>query len=115
MDEFARIPLEDGGAITFESVPDVGGDGPLKAGRGVDAVRELPQELNEFLAPVGETARTLLTQLRQAGPDEVEVEFSVSLSAKAGAVITQGTASGNLKVKMTWKNEDGKASDDVGQ
>ncbi|MCE0446642.1 hypothetical protein LT493_24525 [Streptomyces tricolor] len=97
----ARLPLEGGGAILLEEVegaPQI--DGPVKAGRVGDAVRELPRTLQQSLIPVRETARAVLDQLRQAGPREVEVEFGVNLSAKAGAVITAGETAVHLKVRV---------------
>ncbi|MER7084040.1 CU044_2847 family protein [Saccharopolyspora kobensis] len=90
MDGLARMRLDDGGEILIETTPEPGG--PVKAGR--DGVHELPNALNTSLASVRETARAVLDELREAGSDEVEVEFSVDLSARAGAVITQGKASG---------------------
>lgn len=102
MSSFARMPLDGGGAILFEATAEP--EGPVKAGRVSEAVRELPQTLQASLAPVRETAQTVLEQLRQAGPDEVEVEFGVNLSAKAGAVITNGEAAVHLKVRVLWKN-----------
>lgn len=102
MQNFARMPLEGGGAILFEAAPELGG--PVKAGRVAEAVRELPQTLQETLVPVQETARSVLEQLRQVGPDEVEVEFGVNLSAQAGAVITKGEGAVHLKVRVLWQN-----------
>ncbi|MFF3691637.1 CU044_2847 family protein [Streptomyces sp. NPDC002187] len=96
----ARVPLEGGGAILFEAVPEH--DGPVKAGRIGEAVRELPRSLQQSLTPVGDTARAVLEQLKQAGPDEVEVEFGVNLSAEAGAVITKGAVAVHLKVRVLW-------------
>ncbi|CDR08615.1 CU044_2847 family protein [Streptomyces iranensis] len=107
MDSLARVPLEGGGAILFEAAPEFGG--PVKAGRVTDAIQELPRSLRESLAPVRETARTVLQELRQAGPDEVEVEFGVNVSAKAGAVIAKGDVAVHLRVRLLWKN--GEAAD----
>lgn len=101
MQSFARMRLEGGGAILFEAAPELGG--PVKAGRVTDAIRELPQTLQDSLVPVRETARTVLEQLRQAGPDEVEVDFGVNLSSQAGAVIIKGDTAVHLKVRMLWK------------
>lgn len=107
MPGLARMPLEGGGAILLEAVegpPE--SDGPVKAGRVGDAVRDLPRTLQESLVPVRETARAVLDQLRQAGPREVEVEFGVDLSAKAGAVITSGETAFHLKVRVVWESGD---------
>ncbi|MFD7283738.1 CU044_2847 family protein [Streptomyces sp. NPDC059862] len=105
----ARIPLEGGGAVLFETVPEF--EGPVKAGRVADAVRELPQTLQQALGPVRDAARATLDQLRQAGPDEIEVEFGLDLSAQAGAVITRGESAVHMKVRVLWKRPD--LSDDA--
>ena len=101
MQGVVRVPLEGGGVIFFEAVPDV--DGPVKAGRVADTVRDLPHTLQECLGAAEETARAVLTQLRQAGPAEAEVEFGVSLSAHSGAVIAKGEAAVHLKVRLLWR------------
>ncbi|MFI8879498.1 CU044_2847 family protein [Streptomyces sp. NPDC055243] len=100
MQSLARIPLEGGGAVLLEAAPEL--DGPVKAGRLADAVRDLPQTLQQALGPVKDTAQAVLDQLRQAGPNEVEVEFGVDLSAQAGAVITRGESAVHLKVRVLW-------------
>ncbi|QIK09867.1 hypothetical protein G7Z12_31190 [Streptomyces sp. ID38640] len=102
MRSLAQISLEDGGVILFEAPPEL--DGPVKAGRVAEAVRELPHTLQAALAPVRDTARAVLEQLRQAGPHEVEVEFGVDVAAQAGAVITKSEAKCHLKVRVLWRN-----------
>ncbi|MGW6742447.1 CU044_2847 family protein [Streptomyces sp. NPDC055025] len=104
MQDLARIPLEGGGTILVEASPAV--DGPVKAGRFAEAVQDLPASLQTTLIPVRDAARTVLDHLRQAGPDEVEVEFGVNLAAQAGAVITKGEASTHLKVRVLWKRDE---------
>jgi hypothetical protein len=112
MAELVRMPLDGGGAILLENT---GADaraadrdeptGPVKAGRVGDSVRELPRTVRESLAPVRETARAVLDELREAGPQTVEVEFGVNLSAKAGVVITGGETAVHLKVRLVWGGE----------
>ncbi|GAA3167161.1 hypothetical protein GCM10017688_13700 [Streptomyces ramulosus] len=104
MQDLARMPLEGGGTILFEAAPAV--DGPVKVGRIAETIQELPQTLQATLAPVRETARTVLRELRQAGPEEVEVEFGVNLSAKAGAVITGGEGAVHMTVRLKWHREE---------
>lgn len=103
MRSLARIALEDGGSILFEAAPEVY-EGPVKAGRVSEAIHELPVSLHAALAPVRDTARAVLDQLRQAGPEEIEVEFGVDLATQAGAVITKSAAGFHLKVRLAWKN-----------
>ncbi|CDR10607.1 CU044_2847 family protein [Streptomyces iranensis] len=105
MQDMARVPLEGGGYILFDGAQEH--EGPVKAGRVGDTLHDMPHTLRESLAPVRETARTVLEELRQAGPEEVEVEFGVNVSAKAGAVIAKGDIAVHLKVRLLWKNGQG--------
>jgi hypothetical protein len=95
----------DGGGYLLVEQPGVG-DGPVKAGRVGDAVRELPGTLQGALEPVTEAAHATLDQLRKARPDEITIEFGVDLAFEAGAVITKSQASCHLKVTMSWKSDD---------
>lgn len=102
-----RMPLAGGGEILFAAVPGLWppvGEGPVKAGRVADAVRELPGTVQDALVPVRELAQAAVAQLREAGPAEVEVEFGVTLSAQAGAVISKGEAVAHLKVRVLWRD-----------
>ncbi|MGW2044345.1 CU044_2847 family protein [Streptomyces sp. NPDC001858] len=99
-----RIPLDGGGSVLVEQ-PSAAWDGPVKAGRVGDAVRELPVTLQGALEPITEAARAALDQLRKARPDEITIEFGVDLAVEAGAVITKSQAGGHLKVTVSWKGD----------
>ncbi|GIF16977.1 CU044_2847 family protein [Actinoplanes teichomyceticus] len=104
MVELARIPLAGGGAVLVECAgPE--DDGPVKAGRLGDRVRDVSTTLQDLLQPVTDTAQILLDQLSRARPAELEVEFGVALSAQAGAIITQTALNSNIKVKMRWRRD----------
>ncbi|WP_309505439.1 CU044_2847 family protein [Streptomyces phytophilus] len=101
-----RLSLASGKEVLFEVMPNAvpaSGEGPVKAGRVTDAVREVPRSLLEALAPVQEMAGAVAAQLRQAGPAEVEVEFGVDLSAQAGVIVSKGGAAAHLKVRLLWQ------------
>ncbi|WP_144127030.1 CU044_2847 family protein [Catellatospora sichuanensis] len=110
MASLAEMPLDGGGWILVEAPEATGG--PVKAGRLGEAIRELPTSLQTALAPVADAARTILEELRKAGPTEVEVEFGVDLAMQAGAVIAKSETSCHLKVRLTWQN--GGANQTVG-
>ncbi|SHI22414.1 CU044_2847 family protein [Streptomyces sp. 3214.6] len=99
-----RIPLDGGGSVLVEQ-PAAAWDGPVKAGRVGDAVRELPVTLQGALEPITQAARATLDQLRKARPDEITVEFGIDLAVEAGAVITKNQAGCHLKVTMCWKSD----------
>ncbi|WP_406386742.1 CU044_2847 family protein [Streptomyces sp. NBC_01618] len=106
MQGLTRVPLEGGGAILFEAGPELELGGPVKAGRVGDAIRELPQTLQAALVPVRETARAVLEQLKEAGPDEAEVEFGVDLSSETGAIIIKSDVAVHLKIRLLWKKDE---------
>ncbi|MFD4866254.1 CU044_2847 family protein [Streptomyces sp. NPDC058412] len=101
MAPLARIPLDGGGFVLIEAP--AAPDGPVKAGRVSDAIRDLPGSLEDALEPVTRAARVALEQLRKAGPDEITVEFGVDLAVEAGAVITKTGAHCHLMVTVRWE------------
>ncbi|MFE7121778.1 CU044_2847 family protein, partial [Streptomyces sp. NPDC057654] len=98
--------------MLFEAGPEL--DGPVKAGRAGEAIRDLPQTLQAALVPVRDMARAVLEQLKEAGPHEAEVEFGVDLSSQAGAVIIKSDAAVHLKVRLLWKKHEPAATATTG-
>ena len=96
-----RVGLDDGGWLLVEAA-DGGGPGQVKATRAGDLVEQLPATLRTALKSVTRASREVLAELREAGPDEVKVEFGVKLTASAGAVLTRGEAGCHLKVTLGW-------------
>ncbi|MFI6007219.1 CU044_2847 family protein [Streptomyces sp. NPDC051243] len=105
MTPLTRVPLEGGGCVLVEGA--VGLEGPVKAGRAGDLVREVPGTLQESLEPVTRAARSALDQLREARPDEITIQFGVDLAVEAGAVITKGRATCHLQLTMSWRGGHG--------
>ncbi|WSK74262.1 hypothetical protein OG295_39370 (plasmid) [Streptomyces sp. NBC_01276] len=105
MTPLARIPLDGGGSVLVETTAGI--EEPVKAGRIGDAVREVPQTLQEALEPVTRVAQVALDQLRKARPDQITIEFGVDLAVEAGAVITKSRANCHLQVSASWQNDDG--------
>ncbi|MFB7474462.1 CU044_2847 family protein [Kitasatospora sp. NPDC056184] len=97
----ARIPLEDGGWVLIEAPG--GAEGPVKAGRVGEAIRDLPTTLQGALVPVTTAAHAALDELRRIGPDEIAVEFGIDLAVEAGAVITKSSANCHLLVRAMWR------------
>lgn len=102
MEALVRIPLDSGGSVLVEAGPGAAG-GPVKAGRADDVVAVATSTLNAALVSVTEASRVILAQLKAAGPEQVEVEFGVELTAQAGAVIAKAGSACHLTVKLTWK------------
>lgn len=100
-----RFPVEGGGSVLVQEAADPGA-GPVRAGRAADVVKEAGTTLQGALAPLRDIARSVLAELREAGPDECAVEFGVGLTAEAGVVVARTEGVAHLTVKLTWKKAD---------
>ncbi|MEO3814135.1 CU044_2847 family protein [Sphaerisporangium sp. B11E5] len=101
MSELLRVPLEGGGYFLAETSAD--GVGPERAARPGKIVSAGIASLEEALQPVRDAARATLATFRGTGPDEVEIEFGVKITAEAGAVIARTGVEGHLVVKLIWR------------
>lgn len=105
MTELTRFPLASGGTVIVET------DDPARvtqAGRAERKPRDADKSLKNSLASVTEAASEVLdgfrTMLRR--PDEVEIEFGVTLDARFGALIASSSAGTHLTVSLRWKGQD---------
>jgi hypothetical protein len=108
MTELIRMPLEGGGSVLVErTAADGGPREPVRADRGsATVVKQAGESLQSVLGPIRDAARGVLTELRQAGPDEIQVEFGVTLTSEAGAFIAKVGTECHLTVTLTWKGEE---------
>lgn len=111
MTELIAVPLDGGGILVVEAAeghrpPEQIGGGVVKAGRPGDLIRQTTQSLEAALEPVTVAAKSVMSRLREAGPDQVTVEFGLLFTAEVGAVITKTAAECNLKVTLRWDRGD---------
>ena len=50
-------------------------------------------------------AKTLVSEAH-GNPDEVELEFGIKITTRAGAIVMQGEGEFHIKAKITWKHND---------
>ncbi|MEO3813827.1 CU044_2847 family protein [Sphaerisporangium sp. B11E5] len=101
MSELMSIALSGGGEVLVEmSETD---PGIRRASRVGDIITASADSLQSALAPIRTAAEAALDTFRKAGPNEVEIEFGVRLTAEAGAVIAKTGTEGHLTVKLTWR------------
>jgi len=62
------------------------------------------QTFEEAISRVRPAAEAIVAQLRDLAttPDEVAVEFGLTLSAEAGAFIAAAGTAANFKISLTW-------------
>ncbi len=107
MKRLVEFPSDSGEPILVE-VEDLGPtDGTTRRGLSASAVVERAQtSFEDALEKAQPIASGLIGRLRSMAdsPDEVQVEFGLSLSANVGAVLVAGEGAGaNYKVTLTWK------------
>jgi len=106
MKRLVEFESEDGGIILVEvEVPEEAGMVPAAAVRGVP--EKAQQTFEEALDKIRPAAQAIIRKLSALHdpPDEIEVEFGLKMSAKAGAVVAAAGVEANYKVTLTWKRK----------
>lgn len=106
MKRLVEFPLENGDVIMVET-EDLGStNGTTRRGLSSSAVVERAQtSFEEALEKAQPIATGLIGRLRNIAdsPDEVQVEFGLTLSANVGVVLVAGGSAGaNYKVTLKW-------------
>ncbi|MFZ0088986.1 MAG: CU044_2847 family protein [Solirubrobacteraceae bacterium] len=106
MSELLKFKSDEGHSILVEVDGDQGGR-IVRGGRATDAVIEASSSLDQALAGLGPAVKSILTQLRAGAewPDELEIEFGVTLSADANVIIARTTGQANFRIAMTWTGQ----------
>ncbi|MFD7282963.1 CU044_2847 family protein [Streptomyces sp. NPDC059862] len=85
---------------------DEAADGLVQVARPGQVVARATRSLNDMLAGIRPVAENFVDGFRDMArqPDEIGVEFGLSLSAEADVVISRTTGQANFKVTLTWRN-----------
>lgn len=98
-----EFPLTSGGVVIVETRQDqASGVGP--AGRLDQAMEKASVTLRDSLKPVIDAASDIMDafQAMASKPEEVEIQFGVSLKAGLNAVIANSSADAHLDVTLRW-------------
>lgn len=102
-----ELPVGDGGDIVKVEVRDADGDALVRVGRGGQGVARAARSFGDMLGTVRPVAENFVSSFRDLAqaPDEITVEFGVSLSAEADVVIASTATAANFSVTLTWKSD----------
>ncbi|MEV7930495.1 CU044_2847 family protein [Kitasatospora sp. NPDC088779] len=80
-------------------------EGLVQVARPGQVVARATRSLGEMLAGVRPVAQNFVDGFRGMvnAPDEIGIEFGLSLSAEADVVISSTSAEANFKVSLTWR------------
>lgn len=99
----------DGPAQTVAVEIDQVEDGLVAVARPGEVVARAGRSLGEMVAGIRPVAEHFVQGFRGMvhAPDEIAVEFGVSLSAKADVIISSTAAQANFKVTLKWHRQPG--------
>ena len=100
-----EFPLEDGTSVLVEVDEPLADGGVVRAARPGEIAERASQTFETALERIKPVGVAILAKLRDFSdrPDELAVEFGVSFSAKAGAILASTAAEGNCKITLVWR------------
>ena len=101
MSRLVAFPLKDGGTVVVEVDEATGG--PVRAARPGEVVETAKKTFDEATSGLRAIAEKVIGQVRDLGPETIEVEFSIKFNAEAGVVLAKAATEGACKVKLAWK------------
>ncbi|MFE4534606.1 CU044_2847 family protein [Streptomyces scopuliridis] len=107
-----EVPLGDGSDETIRVQIREVDESLIRVGRGSRSVARAERSLAQMLDTVRPVAENFVGRLRGMAnsPDEITLEFGVSLSAEADVVIASTATAANFSVSLTWNRTDATAS-----
>jgi hypothetical protein len=107
MKQLIEFPLEGGGSILVQVDEPTPEGGVVRAARPGEIVAKASQTFESALDKIKPAAGAIISKLRGLAdpPDEIEVEFGLTMNAEAGAFVAAAGAEANYTVKLTWKRE----------
>ncbi|MET7325158.1 CU044_2847 family protein [Streptomyces sp. NPDC005549] len=120
MTYLVELPVDDGrdGAeqVIKVQVQEKPGDGLVKVARPGQVVARASRSMGEMLSGLRPVAQQLVNTFGETvpGPQEITVEFGLSLSAEADIVISSSTAQAHFTVTLRW-DRSGNQSGDAGR
>lgn len=107
MRQLIEFPLEEGGSVLVQVDEPAPEGAVVKAARPGEIMAKASQTFESALDKVKPAASAIISKLRYLAdpPDEIEIEFGLSLNAEAGAFVAAAGAEANYTVKLTWKRE----------
>lgn len=84
----------------------------LASRRGGELVKDAEETFDDATAIVTPVAESILGRLKNLvdPPTGIEVEFGLTLSFRAGAIIASSAAEGNFTIRLTWTRDNASAS-----
>jgi hypothetical protein len=107
MVQLVSFPSDTGFPLKVEvSENDYGVERVARRGGGII---EATQKLEDALGQAMPTLRSVVRSVQSLSPDEAEIEFGITLSAEAGAVVAKTAVEGHFTITLSWTHAEAKA------
>jgi hypothetical protein len=103
MKRLVEYPLKEGGSILVQ-VDEPEPEGIVRVAREGE-IAQASQTFEESMERIRPVAASLIAKMRNISdpPDEVNIDFGLNMSAKAGAFIAEMGTEANFKISLKWK------------
>jgi hypothetical protein len=101
-----EVPVEGGGRLLVEADPEqLPGELQLASGHAApgEVMAKARQSLEQALDQLQPAMSAVLDRLKAVAPDEVGVEFGLTLGAETGVVVAKGSSEVHFTVSLTWR------------
>ncbi len=101
--DLVEYPLEDGGTVYVRSASVDAGSGQLGlASSTEEKTKKATETLESALAQVIPALKSVTSRLKDLSPDDLTVEFGLTLTAETGIIVAKGGAEVHFTVSMAW-------------
>ncbi|WKD31281.1 CU044_2847 family protein [Streptomyces xanthophaeus] len=102
-----ELPIDGAGGppdVVRVEVVETGEDGLVRVARPGQVMARASRSLGEMVTGIRPVAQSFVDAFRgmAQAPDELNLEFGLSLSAEADVVISSTAAEANFKISLTW-------------
>jgi hypothetical protein len=99
-----EVPVEGGGCLLVQvSDAELPGALELASARPGEVVARARKSLEQALDQIKPAVRAVFDGLVAMSPDEMSVEFGLTLGAETGLVVAKGTSEMHFAVTLGWK------------
>lgn len=115
MAEIVEYPLDGGGVLLVQSSSMDAGQGEVGlASSAEERVKKATETLESALAEVTPALKSVASKLRDLSPDDLTVEFGLTLTAEAGVIVAKGSTEVHFTVTLAWSKNSASTSASTG-
>ena len=100
--DYIPIELDDGSIIYMQSISALSGNEVLASG---DEPQKAAEVMNKAMSSVTRFVGETKKKLEALKPDEIELEFSFTVTTDMNAIIASAGAEGGITVHLVWKKD----------